>query len=212
MKTSPTLTSLRFIRLRVFITYSSVKNILLPPIQFHRTSLRGYSDLMTPTFTVCSRTVCDALPCGRLFSYNEIQHPILPPHPTPSAPYLEPYQQSEPTHLRHHKQTPEAPHNCIYYYMYKTHITQPRNTTHNTFKPQQNHTVPHIHKFNTVYTTTWYTPVCCGIKNFVSTPVKCYTIGTVKHNTETEHTTHSRSLQSFKTPNKQLRNNTPAVV
>ena len=48
MKTSPTLTSLRFIRLRVFITYSSVKNILLPPIQFHRTSLRGYSTYSPP--------------------------------------------------------------------------------------------------------------------------------------------------------------------
>lgn len=52
--------------------------------------IAGILHILTPTFTVCSRTVCDALPCGQLFSYNEIQHPILPPHPTPSTPTLSP--------------------------------------------------------------------------------------------------------------------------
>ena len=51
----------------------------------------------TPTFTACSTTVCDALPCGRLYSYIRFLH--RKHRHAASIPHAR-YTQSEVLHLR----------------------------------------------------------------------------------------------------------------
>lgn len=65
------------------------------------TSLSGLSLCLlsstTPTFTACSTTVCDALPCGRLYSYIRFLHRIH--RHAASIPHAR-YTQSKVLHLR----------------------------------------------------------------------------------------------------------------